>query len=640
MTSVRQTRNWMSHLLALPARGLRADARRAAKLVLEAAWSHKRLMAAVFCLNLGAAVFESSTMATFVVALETLVGRSADNLAASYGAIGAAADDIRHAVGKDGLFLLLVALAVASQLLRSGLQFAGIAASAHLQIRAQGEVQSRVIRQIMAMSYAHVNRYQVGDLKSYVDQTVAVSALINRLNTMLSTLLLMVAYAGVLLWLSWPTTLVTLVALALFSSSMDYVVRRVRRIAQQFMTASVELSKRTVELLQAPRLLRAFAREDFAAQRIESELLKSIELRRRGTIWQGSIAPLMEAVTAAGVAIFLVAAYVALGEGLPSALPRILTFLYVLYRLMPLVGSLTTAWANVNDLLPSVERAATILRTEDKQFTRVGGQPFQGLRQGIELRNVSLRYVQSEHPALVDVSFTLPRGEMVALVGGSGAGKSTLADLLLGLYDPTAGQILVDGVDLHDLDLRQWRAHIGVVSQGEFLFHASIRDNIAFGKLDASREEIVAAARMANAHDFIEQLADGYDTVIGERGYRLSGGQRQRLALARAIVRRPSLLILDEATSELDSQSEHLIQQALEQLRQSCTVLAIAHRLSTIVGADAILVLEQGRVVERGSHAELLARDGVYARFWRLQAQEQAKGGRGRQGVAMDVTSA
>ncbi len=220
-----------------------------------------------------------------------------------------------------------------------------------------------------------------------------------------------------------------------------------------------------------------------------------------------------------------------------------------------------------------------------------------------------------------ELSFELPRGSMVALVGQSGAGKSSVADMLIGLYEPTEGQILVDGRQLAQLDWLDWRRRLAMVSQEAFILNASVRENIAFGRLTATDEEIRAAAGAARAARFIERLDQGYDTVLGEHGFRLSAGQRQRLAIARAVLRDPDLLVLDEATSHLDSQSERYIQEALAQLRTDRTLLVIAHRLSTVVAADLILVLEGGRLVEQGCHAELLERDGSYARFWRLQSQ-------------------
>jgi ABC-type multidrug transport system fused ATPase/permease subunit len=208
---------------------------------------------------------------------------------------------------------------------------------------------------------------------------------------------------------------------------------------------------------------------------------------------------------------------------------------------------------------------------------------------------------------------------MVALVGESGGGKSTIADLILRLFEPDTGAILVNDIPLREYLLADWRGKIGVVSQDAFLFHSSIRDNIAFGRLDATDLEIERAAKSAHAHDFIQKLEKQYDTIIGDRGHRLSGGQRQRIAIARAIVRRPEILVLDEATSDLDSNSERIIQRALDELRSNRTIIAIAHRLSTVAMADEILVMEQGRIVERGTHTKLLNSKGRYAHMWQLQ---------------------
>ncbi len=242
--------------------------------------------------------------------------------------------------------------------------------------------------------------------------------------------------------------------------------------------------------------------------------------------------------------------------------------------------------------------------------------PFAELRQGIRLEGVGLRYGAERPWVLRGIDLEIPRGRTVALVGASGAGKSSIADLLAGLYEPTEGRILIDGVDLRELDLASWQRRLGVVSQDTFLFNASLAENIGFGCPRASRSAIMVAAARAQAAGFIEQLPEGYDTLIGERGYRLSGGQRQRISLARAFLRDPELLILDEATSALDSASERLVQQAIEAFEREHTVLVIAHRLSTIVNADLIVVVDCGRIVERGRHGGLLERPGAYSDLW------------------------
>jgi ATP-binding cassette subfamily B protein/subfamily B ATP-binding cassette protein MsbA len=280
---------------------------------------------------------------------------------------------------------------------------------------------------------------------------------------------------------------------------------------------------------------------------------------------------------------------------------------------------LANNFSRLSDNSARIDRLNEILSPAGKQFRRQAGVHFRKMEVGIQLEQVSLRYDPKLPLALSEISFSIPKGQVVALVGTSGAGKSSIADLLVGLYQPTSGRIMVDGLELNALELSSWQQKLGVVSQDTFLFNASLADNIAFGTPGADRSAVEAAAASAQALEFIRGLPDGFDTVVGERGYRLSGGQRQRISLARAIVRDPEFLILDEATSALDSQSEKLVQEAIERFEHNHTVLVIAHRLSTIVGADQILVLEAGRIIERGNHPDLLANRGAYSRLWNQQ---------------------
>ncbi|HEY9749326.1 MAG TPA: ATP-binding cassette domain-containing protein, partial [Allocoleopsis sp.] len=261
----------------------------------------------------------------------------------------------------------------------------------------------------------------------------------------------------------------------------------------------------------------------------------------------------------------------------------------------------------------------SLLDRSDKPYIRSGKTPFTGLRQAIAFRAVDFRYGAGEKTALQNISICIPKGKTTAIVGPSGAGKSTLISLICRFYDPTSGEIEIDGHPLPQLNLADWRDRIAVVSQSVHIFSATVYENIAYGRPAATEAEVIAAAKQANAHEFITQLPQGYQTQVGDQGVRLSGGQRQRLALARAMIRNPEILILDEATNALDSISEHLIQEAIHRLSQRCTLIVIAHRLSTIEQADQIIVIEEGQVTEQGTMAELLKRDRLFAQLYRLQ---------------------
>jgi len=302
-------------------------------------------------------------------------------------------------------------------------------------------------------------------------------------------------------------------------------------------------------------------------------------------------------------------------------LPSMVVFVLALQRLNDNFGVIASITNQLAENSGRLARLNQILSPQGKEFRRLGGTPFTALQREICFEAVDLQYLPELSPALSEISFTLPKGQMLALVGPSGAGKSSIADLFTGLYAPSAGQIWIDGAPLNRLELDTWQQRLGVVSQDTFLFNATIAENICFGTPGVTHAHIEAACQAAQAAGFIESLPQGYDTLVGERGYRLSGGQRQRLSLARAILRDPELLILDEATSALDSQSERLVQEAIERFERNHTVLVIAHRLSTIVQADQILVLDQGRVVESGSHATLIAKGGLYRDLWNQQSK-------------------
>jgi len=300
----------------------------------------------------------------------------------------------------------------------------------------------------------------------------------------------------------------------------------------------------------------------------------------------------------------------------------LLTFVFVLFRLIPALYSINGNLAQISSFQGSLENIKELLQRENKPYLENGKVQFSKLKRAIEFRSVDFGYDASDL-VLHNITLTIEKGQTVALVGASGAGKTTLADLIPRFYDPTQGKVLIDGVDLREFDIDSVRRKMAIVSQETFIFNTCVRNNIAYGTEEADEQAILKAAQLANALEFIQEMPEGFDTQLGDRGVRLSGGQRQRIAIARALLRDPEILILDEATSALDSVSERLIQASLEKLSVGRTVIAIAHRLSTIVRADKVVVLEQGRIVEQGTYQELLEQRG---RLWKYHQMQHEVG--------------
>ncbi|QDZ39014.1 ABC transporter ATP-binding protein [Euhalothece natronophila Z-M001] len=432
----------------------------------------------------------------------------------------------------------------------------------------------------------------------------------------------MLGYLVVLLAISPFLSLIALVLGSGLFLIQRYLIPLIKENSRELTQAQVSISKQIVETIQGLRLIHSFGRQRQATgtihHLISHDLLPLQEKQARLSKVTG---PVNQSLTITIVGLLLIIGFIVLSDEQALVFPALFTFIAALNRLSATLGGFARLFNSFAKNSGKLERLTEILTTEDKEWSRVGGKIFKGLKEKIEFENVTLQYFSDQAPALHNINFVMPQGSVTALVGSSGAGKSSIADLLTGLYDPTEGKITIDNVDLKAYSLETWRQQMGVVSQDTFIFNQPIIENIRYGKPEATEEEVIQAAKDAQAHDFIAALPNGYDTIVGERGYRLSGGQRQRVALARAILKQPEVLILDEATSALDSQSERLVQQALAMFQQDRTVLVVAHRLSSITGADQILVLEQGEIVERGTHQELLSLGERYAQYWQLQAQ-------------------
>ncbi len=494
-----------------------------------------------------------------------------------------------------------------------------------------GWVGERIVANLRRSLYAHIQSMplrffantHVGELVSRLasDVWLIQQAVTGTLLSILSQSLTLIGGIVIILVMAWRLTVVVLVVVPVAVVGMMVLGRIIRRISRQVQDALADLSSTTDETLSGIRIVKSFARETYEIERYGAGIERLFDLSIQRVKISSFLRPLISALAfgSIGAVLWYGSREVMAGRMSPGQLVSFL--LYTMMIANP-IGAFASLYTQLQQAIGASGRVFEILDTPPEMQDApdaIDLPPVQGV---VRFDGVSFDYGESSvaHEVLVDVSLEAAPGEIVALVGPSGAGKTTLVNLIPRFYDPTAGTITIDGHDVRSVRNRSLREQIGIVPQETALFSGTIRNNIQYGKLDASQEEIEAAARAANAHDFITELPDGYDTVVGERGVKLSGGQRQRVAIARALLKNPRILILDEATSSLDTESELAVQEALVRLMEERTTFVIAHRLSTITNADQIVVLQNGRVVEHGTHSQLLAiENGLYRRMYALQ---------------------
>jgi len=480
-------------------------------------------------------------------------------------------------------------------------------------------LRGRVYSHIQKLSLAFHDQERTGDLVSRVTSDIdSIQSFITQgLLGILINVITLIGMIAVMFYLNWRFTLIALsVAPFLFAVVYSYT-RRIKKASRAVRKKEGEITSVVEEVLSSIRVVKAFAREDFEVQRLEEEGLEGVELALRARSLKARLTPIVDIIVAIGTCLVLWFGAHLVMNGSLSAGAMVVFILYLgkMYKPMQELSKMTDTYSKA---AVGYERIQEILETakEVKDSRRAIRAP--RFRGKIEFDNVSFSYVP-DIPILEDVSFTIGAGQLAALVGPTGAGKTSIISLIARFYDPLAGIVKIDGTDIRRFQQKTLRQQISFVLQETMLFHASVWQNIAYGKPEASREEILRAAEQANASEFIEKLPQGYDTVLGERGMTLSGGQRQRLAIARAVIRDTPILIMDEPTSGLDSASEKLVFEALDRLIQNKTAIVIAHRLSTVRNANIIFVVQDGRIMAQGKHDDLLESGGLYAEFYGLQ---------------------
>ena len=475
----------------------------------------------------------------------------------------------------------------------------------------------------LTLPMAYFNIQRTGGLAARITSDVQIleDSVFNVVGQGIASIITAIALVGAMIYTDWQLAFVSLVIFPLVLGLVFHFGKRIRKASGEGQQYLADLNAQIHETLAGIRVVKAFGMERYERKKFEDTNHRyfSITLKRIRAMVVSS--PLVEAISISSFLILFVwVAHRSLLEQNVNV-GMFTSFFAMVAMLYPQLKNFNGLWAQLQQAMASAERCFEILDTVDPMKDAEGAVEIKPLKKVIEFKDVNFEYL-SGHPVLRHISLTIEKGEVVALVGPSGGGKSTLADLIPRFYQPTSGQIFWDGQDITRVKLSSLRSHIGIVTQETILFHDSILKNIAYGRPQATLREVQEAAKAAYAGEFIRNSPHGFNTLIGERGIKLSGGQRQRLAIARAILKNPPVLILDEATSALDTESELLVQKALNQLMGHRTTLVIAHRLSTVQKADRILVIDKGRIVEQGRHSALLAKKGLYAKLYRLQFRD------------------
>lgn len=481
------------------------------------------------------------------------------------------------------------------------------------------DIRAAVFKKLQRLSVSFYDKNKTGTIMSYVtnDVNALQSAMVENTIEMITEGFILIGSVVAMIYLDWRLTLFTVCTFPVVLWFMEFFGKKIRKTGGRIQECTADITSVLQESVASARVIKSFVREDYEVDRFDVENKANFRANMKNAQLMATLTPVVELVAAIGVTMIIWYGGNNVINGTITA-GSLVAFLTYAVNISNPIKRLTRVIGNIQKALAAAQRVFMIIDMPEEMAESRDAKQLPEVSGKVEFQNVSFAY-NDKGNVITDLSFSVKPGEVIAIVGPSGAGKSTIANLLPRFYDVNKGDIKIDGHSVREVTLDSLREQVGIVPQETMLFNGSVYNNILYGRLDATKEEIEAAAKAANAHDFIMQLTDGYETKLGDRGVNLSGGQRQRIAIARAILKNPRILILDEATSALDTESERVVQEALDRLMVGRTSFVIAHRLSTVKNADKILVLEKGNLVESGTHDELLALDGLYAHLYKIQ---------------------
>lgn len=553
----------------------------------------------------------------FIAAIVCILVASGTNLVLPW-IIQNVIDDVLTAKDMYKLNIIAVGI-VAVYLLRGFFFFGQNYLMSYIGQKVVIDIREGLYRHLQRLSLSYFEKRQTGSIMSYVTNDVAAlqNALVESVIELVTESAILIGSMAAMFYIHWKLALLTFITMPLVAQAINIFGKRLRNASRVMQERAADITSVLQETISAVRVIKSFVREEYEIGRFNRENYSNFRAQMKTAQLSATLTPIIEFLGAIGVTLIIWYGGREVIYGNLSSGALIAFLIYVVNITNP-IKRLSRVYSNIQRALAAAQRVFDVLDTEPEIKDMPGAKEMPRITGRLTFEQVNFSYKPGE-AALTDVSLTVEPGQMVAIVGPSGAGKTTIANLIPRFYDPMSGRITIDGYDIKTVTLASLREQIGIVPQETVLFNGSVYENILYGDLKAGEEAIIAAAKAANAHEFIMSMPEGYNTQIGERGSKLSGGQRQRIAIARAILKDPRVLILDEATSALDTESEKLVQDALDKLMVNRTSFVIAHRLSTVQRADIILVMEKGRIIERGIHEQLLAAGGLYSKLYQVQ---------------------